>query len=249
MDALSRDLGDEQSWQWSTKTVASTSLENGPDEETTDSTAPEAHQLTAERLSQLSKGHTALHADIDSPADDGFHQRQIEGTKKESHLSAKRVAAITVSVQQYCDVIARDYSPADAQVEVLLGLQMHLQSNPAPGIPADLHVDLETNHEPDRPPFALPYEADDEIDGAAADPCLQGIYATVYQVQIPGTTRIDSLFAETMSREAAMDDALFRPTRWFPRPVPREGRSNGEDGAAISVRKSIRKRKRGEKET
>ena len=47
-DALSSDKGDEQSWRWSIKTVASTSLEGGPDEGTDFSRASEVHQITAE---------------------------------------------------------------------------------------------------------------------------------------------------------------------------------------------------------
>src|SRR5271155_1800406 len=181
-DALSSDKDNEQSWRWSIKTVASTSLEGGPNEEGTDFS--EVHQITAEALSWLPKMHSTFHADTNSPTDQGFHERQIERLEEDNHLNAEHAAAITLSVQRWCDIIAQDHIQVDAQADMLLGLQMHMTANPAPGTPADLRADLEPNHQPD-PRIPPGVEPDDE---ASDDPFyanLQDAYATAYQLQVP----------------------------------------------------------------
>src|SRR2546421_9685428 len=196
-DALSSDKDDEQSWRWSIKTVASTSLEGGPNEEGADfSRAAELHQITAEALSWLSKLHSTFHADTHSPTDQGFHERQSERLEEDNHLGAGHAATITLSVQRWCDIIAQDHIQVDAQADMLLGLQMHMTANPAPGTPADLRADLEPNHQPD-PRIPPVVEPDDEAGDDPFYASLQDAYATAYQLQVPGTERLGFVDADT----------------------------------------------------
>lgn len=249
-DALSSDKDDEQSWRWSIKTVASTSLEGGPNEEGADfSRAAEVHQITAEALSWLAKLHNTFHADTNSPTDRGFHERQIERHEEDNYLNAEHAAAITLSVQRWCDIIAQDHIPVDAQADMLLGLQMHMTANPAPGTPTDLRADLERNHQPD-PRIPPGVEPDDEASGDPFYANLQDAYATAYQLRVPGTERLGFVVADTMRREAAMDDAIFRPNRLQSRSVMlTENRRAGECVGAVAVQRSVRKRRREEKDT
>jgi hypothetical protein len=181
-DALGGDKGDEQSWRWSIKTVASTSLEGGPNEEGTDfSRASEAHQITVEALSWLSKMHSTFYADTNSLTDQGSYEGQIERLE-DNHLNAEHAAAMALSAQRWCDIIAQDHIQVNAQADMLLG-------NPTPGTPADPHADLEPNHQPD-PHIPPGVEPDDE---ASDDPFyanLQDTYATAYQLRVQGTERL-----------------------------------------------------------
>jgi hypothetical protein len=160
-DALSSDKGDEQSWRWSIKTVASTSLEGDF------SRASEVHQITAEALSWLSKMHSTFYADTNSLTDQGFHQRQIE-CLEDNHLNAEHAAAITLSAQRWCDIIAQDHIQVNAQADMLLG-------DPAPGTPADPHADLEPDHQPD-PHIQPGVEPDDEAGDDSFYANLQDTY-------------------------------------------------------------------------
>jgi hypothetical protein len=249
-DALSSDKDDEQSWRWSIKTAVSTSLEGGLTEEGTDfSRAAEVHQVTAEALSWLPKMHSTFHADTNSPTDQGFHERQIERLEEDNHLNAEHAAAITLSVQRWCDIIAQDHIQVDAQADMLLGLQTHMTANPAHGTPVDLRADLEPKHQPD-PRIPPGVEPDDE---ASDDPFyanLQDAYATAYQLQIPGMERLGFVVADTMRREAAMNDAIFRPNRLRSRSaILIENRRAGECVGAVAVQRSVRRRRREKKDT
>jgi hypothetical protein len=244
---LSSDKDDEQSWRWSIKTVASTSLEGGPNEGSDFSRAAEVHQITAEALSWLPKTHSTFHADTDSPTDQGFHERQIERLEEDNHLNAEHAAAITLSVQRWCDIIAQDHIQVDAQADMLLGLQMHMTANPAPGIPADLRADLEPNHQPD-PRIPPSMEPDDEASDYPPYANLQDAYATAYQLRVPGTEQLGFVVADTMRREAAMDDAIFRPNRLRSRSaMPIENRRAAECVGVVAVQRSVRKWRRVEK--
>jgi hypothetical protein len=249
-DALSSDKDDEQSWRWSIKTVASTSLEGGPNEEGTDfSRAAEVHQITAEALSRLPKMHNTFHADTNSPTDQAFHERQIERLEEDNHPNAEHAAAITLSVQRWCDIIAQDHIQVDAQADMLLGLQMHMTANPAPGTPADLRADLEPNHQPD-PRIPPGVELDDEASDEPFYANLQDAYATAYQLRVPGTDRLGFVVADTMRREAAMDNAIFRPNRlWSRSAMLIENRRAGDCVGAVAVQRPVRKRRREEKDT
>jgi hypothetical protein len=248
-DALSSDKDDEQSWRWSIKTVASTSLGGCPNEEETDfSRAAEAHQITAEALSWLPKMHSTSHADTNSPADQAFHERQIERLEEDNHLNAEHAAAITLSVQRWCDIIAQDHIQVDAQADMLLGLQMHMTANPASGTPADLRADLEPNHQSD-PRISPDVEPDDDASDDPFSANLQEAYATAYQLRVPGT-ELGFAVADTMRREAAMDDAIFRPNRLRSTSAMLiENRRAEECVGAVAVQRTVRKRKREEKDT
>ena len=197
----------------------------------------------------IQKMHSTFHADTNSPTDQGFHERQIERLEEDNHLNAEHAAAITLSVQRWCDIIAQDHIQVDAQADMLLGLQMHMTANPAPGTPADLRADLEPNHQPD-PRIPPGVEPDDE---ASDDPYyanLQEAYAMAYQLQVPGTERLGFVVADTMRREAAMDDAIFRPNRLRSRSAMLiENRRAEECVGAVAVQRFVRKRRREEKDT
>ena len=246
-DALRSDSEEGQSWRWSIKSVASMSRENGTDEQTTDTPiSPKTHQLGAETLSRLPKGRSGLQLDTNSSTDQGFHERQVKCAYEESDLDILHVAGITALVQQCCDVIAQDHPRTDAQAEMLLGLQIYTKANPAPGIPADLHADLEPNQAPSTPHIS-PVEIDDSVDELPINSCIQDAYATAYRMRSLEMMLLTPVEAETMRREAAMDDAVFRPFRRS-RTVLSESRRTREEVGAVVVQKQIRKRKREEKD-
>ena len=243
-DALGSDSEEAQSWRWSIKSVTSTSRENGPDGQITDTPiSPELHQVGVETLARLPKGRSALQLHTHSSTDEGFHERQVKCAQEGSDLDILHVAAIATLVQQCCDIIAQDHPRADAQAEMLLGLQIYMKGSPAPGIPADLHADLEPNQRP-RTPCVLPLEIDDGADELPINPYIQEVYATAYQMRSVGTMPLNPVEAETMRREAAMDDAVFRPYRRSGMTVLSESRRTREVVGAVTVQKQIRKRKR-----
>jgi hypothetical protein len=193
--------------------------------------------------------HSTFHADTNSPTDQGFHERQIERLEEDNHLGAGHAAAITLSVQRWCDIIAQDHIQVDAQADMLLGLQMHMTANPAPGTPADLRADLEPNHQPD-PRISPDVEPDDEAGDDPFYASLQDEYATAYQLQVPGMERLGFVVADTMRREAAMDDAIFRPNRLQSRrAILIENRRARDCVGEVAVQRSVRKRRREEKDT
>ena len=243
-DALSSDKDNEQSRQWSIRTVASTSLDGGPNEGTDFSRAAEAHQITAEALSRLPRMHSAFHADTNSLTDQGFHERQIECLEEDNHLNTEHA----LSVQQWCDTIVQDHIQVDAQADMLLGHQMHMTASPAPGTPADLRANLEPNYQPD-PRIPPGVEVDDEADGEPFYANLQEAYAMAYQFRVPGMERLSFVIADTIRREAAMDDAIFRPNRLRSTSATLiENRRAGECVGAVAVQRTVRKRKREEKD-
>jgi hypothetical protein len=193
--------------------------------------------------------HSLFHADTNSPADQGFHERQMERREQDNHLNAEHTAAMMLSVQRWCDIIAQHHIPVDQQADMLLGLQMHMTANPAPGTPADLSADLEPMHHPDAdvPPGVEP---DDEASDGAFYVDLHDAYVTDYQLQVPGTERLGFAIAETMRREAAMNDAVFRPNRLPSRSAMLiENRRARDCVGAVAVQRPVRKRRREEKDT
>jgi hypothetical protein len=52
-----------------------------------------------------------------------------------------------------------------------------------------------------------------EIDEEYTDEHVQEAYATAYQLRSPGMAQLEPGVADSMRREAAMDDALFRSSR------------------------------------
>jgi hypothetical protein len=247
-DALSSDKDDEQSWRWSITTVASTSLEGGPNEEESGlSRTAEVHPITADALSCLPKTHSLFHADTNSPTDQGFYERLMERLERDNHLNAEHAAAMTLSVQRWYDMIAKPHIPVDQQADMLLGLQMDMTANPAPGTPADLGTDLEPIHQPD-PDVPPDVEPDDEASDDAF--YFNLAYATAYQLQVPGTERPCFAAADTRRREAAMNDAIFRPNRLPSRSAMLiENRRARECVGAVAVQRPVRKRRREEKDT
>ena len=208
-----------------------------------------ASEVTVETLSCLPRGYNSLDAGIASSTDGDFHERQVKRAQGEEYLNAKHVSAITVSVQQCSDIIGRDHVRISPQAEMLVGLQMHLKADPPAGIPADLRADLEPGYRPDSPASSA-ILIDDQLDDAPLIDHIEGAYATAYQLRPQGTARLASGVAETMRREAAMDDAIFRPNLRLTRKMGPERRWDGEHvGTVASVRRNVRKRKRETKDT
>jgi hypothetical protein len=188
-----------------------------------------------------------LEASTASLKDGDFHERHVRHPQEEEHLSKKRVSAITVSLQRCSDIISRDHTQVDPQAEMLVGLQMHMKADPPAGFPADLRADL--GSKPRETPLAAPEIAiDDHADDDSFEDHIEGAYATAYQMRAAGTTRLESGVADTMRREAAMDDAIFRPNMRLTMLIERRG--TGESvGSGTAVRRDVRKRKRELKDT
>jgi hypothetical protein len=122
-------------------------------------------------------------------------------------LTAKHVSALTLSVQQYSDIIERNHTQVDPLTEILVGLQADIKDDELlTGIPVYLHTNLEADCRPC--PSAPPeIKVDDETDEAAFADHVEGAYATTYQMRAPGTFQLETGIRDTMRREAAMDDA------------------------------------------
>jgi hypothetical protein len=132
-------------------------------------------------LSWLSKMHSTFYADTNSLTNQGFHERPIERLE-DNHLNAEHAAAITLSAQRWCDIIAQDRIQVNAQADMLLG-------NPTPGTPADPRADLEPDHQPN-PHIQPGVEPDNEASDDSFYANLQDTYATAYQLRVPGTERL-----------------------------------------------------------
>lgn len=209
-----------------------------------------AREVTAKTLSCLPSEHDMLQASIASSKDGDFHERQVGCAQEGTHLTAKHASALTLSVQQYSDVIERNHTQVDPLTEILVGLQADRKDDEPPtGIPADLHADLEADCRPC--PSAPPeIKVDDEADEAAFTDQVEGAYATAYQMRAPGTFQLETGIRDTMRREAAMDDAIFRPNlRTMGRIMLSERQVGGQGIPVVSVHKNIRKRKRESKDT
>jgi hypothetical protein len=214
----------------------------GQDESTASSMAPTPHGITAETVSRIPMGYNKTEESIASSTGSDFLERQVKRDQQEEHLNTKHVSAITVSLQQYSDIIGLDHSQVDPQADMLVGLQMHMDANPPTGTLADLHVDLIPTSCPERP--ALPPIKVDDNDDATFE-----AYATAYRLRPPGTTRLDSGVRNTMRQEAAFDDAIFQPLRLTSHKTVFNRRIAAEDVGAVAVLRTVRKRKRETKDT
>ena len=208
-------------------------------EEATDSpTAPTALDLTAETLSHIPEGYDVLKADSASK-DGGSNGRQSGRPQEGEHLAIKHAAALTLSMLRCSNIIGRVATPVDKQPKILTGLQTNTKADPPAGIPADVRADIE----PDDHPRTL---ADPiiEIDEAYTDENVQEAYATAYQLRSSGTAQLEPGVADSMRREAAMDDALFRPNLWQKRSRAINRPRDEENDARVIFRRPVRKRKR-----
>lgn len=182
--------------------------------------------------------------------DADFPDRQLGGTRDEPHSNAGHASTLTLSVQRYSDIIARCHVQVDPRAEVLVGLQPDMAVKPPVGIPADLHADLDPDRPPRPPrpprPLASPeIKVDDEADEHFFADLVESAYATAYQMRVPGIAQLESGTRDVMRREAAMDDAIFRPNlRAMGRIMVPERQGTGQDIHVVSVHKNIRKRKR-----
>lgn len=188
-----------------------------------------------------------LETRIASSVEADFHERQVSCANEETHPTTKHASAITVSLQQCSDIISRRRPQVDPQADMLAGLQMHMKPNPPAAFPADLRADLDVNHRLD-PPALPPIPIDEHYGDAEDNNPLESAYATAYQLRAPGVVKLDSEVAATMRREAAMDDAIFRPRFMLPRTPARELRRFGEYTNGPMIQRHVRKRKREEKD-
>jgi hypothetical protein len=78
---------------------------------------------------------------------------------------------------------------------------------------------------------------------------VQEAYATAYQLRSPVTAQLEPGVADSMRREAAMDDALFRPNLWPIRPMVIDRPRNQGNGTALTFKRPVRMRKRETKES
>jgi hypothetical protein len=187
-----------------------------------------------------------LEANIASSRDGDFHERQIESTQEEGHLKTEHDSALTISLQQYSVILGRDHTQVETQAEMLTGIQMDVSADPRTSIPADLRTVLEPNSRRDSQP-SPEIKVDEEADDTRH---TEGAYAIAYQLGTPGMIQFDYGLCDAMRREAALDDAIFRPSlRPMKRTALNERRLAGEDATIVSVHRTIRKRKRENKAT
>jgi hypothetical protein len=213
-------------------------------EEATDSpTAPAALELTAETLSQIPKGYDVPKAGSASE-DGGSNGRQIRRPQEGEHSAIKHAAALTLSMLRSSDIIGRVATRVDKQPEILTGLQTNTKADPPADIPADVCADIEPDNYPRT--LAAPIV---EIDEGYTDEYVQEAYATAYQLRSSGTAQLEPGVADSMRREAAMDDALFRPNLWQIRSRVMNRPRDEEDNGRVISRRPVRKRKRGTKES
>jgi hypothetical protein len=224
--------------------MASKTPEPNQREEATDSpTAPTAPELTTETLSQILEGNDVLKVGSASSKDGVFHGRQIRRPQEGEHLTIKHAAALTLSMLRCSDTMGRVATPVDKQPEIPTGLQTCVKADPPAGIPADVRADVEPDHHSRT--LAAPII---EIDEEYTDEHVQEAYATAYQLRSPGTAQLEPEVADSMRREAAMDDALFRPNLWRIRSSAINRPRDEEGEARVISRKAVRKRKRETKE-
>ena len=243
--ARRHDQDDDQSRRWSTDAMTSVTPGPSQQQEATDfPTAPTALEVTAETLSQIPEGYDVLKAGSASSKDGGSNGRRIRRPQEGEHLAIKHAAALTLSMLRCSNIIGRVATPVDKQPEILTGLQTNTKANPPTGIPADVRADVEPDHHSRT--LADPIV---EIDEGYTDEHVQEAYAIAYQLRSSGTAQLEPGVADSMRREAAMDDALFRPNLWQIRSrAINRPRDEEHDARAIS-RRSIRKRKRETKES
>jgi hypothetical protein len=240
-----QDQDDDKSGRWSTDAMASVTPKPSQLEEgTNSSTAPTTLELTAGTLSQIPEGYDVLKAGSASPKDGGFHGRQVRRPQEGEHLTVKHAAALTHSLLRCSDIMGRVATPVDKPPEILTGLQIYMKADPPAGIPADVRADIEPDQHSRSP--VLPIV---EIDEGYTDEHVQEAYATAYQLRSPGTAQLEPGVADSMRREAAMDDALFRPNLWPMRPRVISRPRNEENVLRVISRKPVRKRKRETKES
>lgn len=214
------------------------------EEVTNSSAAPTTLELTAETLSQIPEGYDVLKAGSTSSGYGGFHGRQVGRPQEGEHLTLRHAAALTHSLQRCSDIMGRVATPVDKKPEILTGLQMHMKADPPTGIPADVRADIEPDQ---RSRTSVPSIV--EIDERYTDEHVQEAYATAYQLRSPGTAQLEPGVADSMRREAAMDDALFRPSLWQRRPRAIGRPRDEENDVRVMARRPIRKRKRETKES
>ena len=238
--AYRHDQDDDKSRRWSTSAMASVTPGPSQQEEATDtSTAPTALALTAETLCQIPEGYDVLKTSSASSKDGGSNGRQSGRPQEGEHLAIKHAAALTLSMLRCSNIIGRVATPVDKQPKILTGLQTNTKADPPAGIPADVRADIE----PDDHPRALAAPII-EIDEAYTDEYVQEAYATAYQLRSSGTTQLEPGVADSMRREAAMDDALFRPNLWQKRSRAINRPRDEENDARVIFRRPVRKRKR-----
>lgn len=210
------------------------------------------HDITAETPSRLPRASHITPASTLASKDADFPETQLGCAQDETHLNARHASALTLSWQRYFDIVARCHAQVDPRAEALVGLQPDMAVKPPIGIPADLHADLDPDR-PSRPPrpVASPeIKVDDEADEHSFADLVEGAYATAYQMRAPGISQLESGIRDVMRREAAMDDAIFRPNlRDLGRIMLSERQVAGEDITVVSVHKNVRKRKREHKYT
>lgn len=234
------DQDDDKSRRWSTDAMASVTPRPSQQEEATDPpTAPTALESTAETLSQIPEGYDVLKAGSASSKDGGSNERQIGRPQEGEHLAIKHAAALTLSMLRCSNTIGRVATPVDKQPEILTGLQTNTKADPPTGIPADVRADIEPDHHSRT--LAAPIV---EIDEEYTDEYVQEAYATAYQLRSSGTTQLEPGVADSMRREAAMDDALFRPNLWRIRSRAINRPRDEEDDTRVISRRPVRKRKR-----
>jgi hypothetical protein len=241
MAAHRQDQDDDKSGRRSTDAMASVTPESSQLEEgANSSTAPTTLKLTTETLSQIPEGYDVLKAGSASPKDGG---RQARRPQEGEHLTVKH-AALTHSLLRCSDIMGSVVTPVDKPPEVPTGLQMYTKADP----PAGVLTDVRANIEPDqRSQISTPSIV--EIDEEYTDEHVQEAYAMAYQLRSPGTGQLEPGVADSMRREAAMDDALFRPNLWPIRARVIDRPRNQGNGNRIISRKPVRKRKRETKES
>jgi hypothetical protein len=237
-----QDQEDDQSGRWSTEAMASVTPDPCQLEEII--TAPTTLEPTTETLSRIPEGDDMLKAGNASSKDGGFHGRQIRRPQEGEHLTVEHNAALTLSLLRGSDVMARVATPVDGQPEILTGLQMPMEADSPAGIPADVRADIE----PDQY-SRTPVSPVGEIDEGYTDEDVEEAYATAYQLRSPGAAQLEPGVADSMRREAAMDDALFRPNLWQIRSRAIGRPRDEEDNTRVISRGPIRQRKRETKDS
>ena len=232
---------DDTSRRWSTNAMASvTSVPKQQEEATDSSTAPAALELTAETLSQIPEGYDVPKAGKDG----GSNGRQIRRSQEGEHSAIKHAAALTLSMLRCSNIIGPVATRVDKQPEILTGLQTNTKADSPTGILADIRADIEPDNYPRT--LAAPIV---EIDEGYTDEYVQEAYARAYQLRSSGTAQLEPGVADSMRREAAMDDALFRPNLWQIRSRVMNRPRDEEDNGRVISRRPVRKRKRGTKES
>jgi hypothetical protein len=245
MAAHRQDQDDDKSGRWSTDAMASVTPESSqPEEGANSSTAPTTLELTAETPSQIPEGYDMLKAGSASPKDGSFHGRRVRRPQEGEHLTVKHAATLTHSLLQCSDIMGHVVTPIDKPPEMPTGLRMFMKADPPAGIPTDVRADIERDQH-----SRIPVPEIVEIDEEYTDEHVQEAYATAYQLRSPGTAQLEPGVADSMRREAAMDDALFRPNLWQIRSRVIDRPRNQGNGTRIISRKPVRKRKRETKES